>query len=66
MIAQEPQVAAIDRYTAYEAAAILGVGKSTIYDWCKSGRMKYSRRRNAKLTMIITGREIIRIWKMEL
>jgi excisionase family DNA binding protein len=62
MTAIEPEVPLTGRYSMTEAAAILGISRQTLYNWCEQGLIQYCERRVNK-RRIILGREIIRCFK---
>ena len=65
MIAERPNVQLEGRYNIKEAAALLGVSRSTVRRHYQSGHLKFGCRRYTG-AKFFTGRELIRYWEAQL
>ena len=64
MITTEPKVDKDGRYSAKEAASLLGVSRSTLARDVKAGKIKCGIRRSNGRRFYL-GMEIVRYWKAE-
>ena len=62
MVQEEPKVSAKARYSAVEAASLLGVHRSTLLRYVKSGKLHFNVR-TATSRRYFTGAEILRLWR---
>lgn len=62
MTEQKPEVSHTGRYSIQAASKLLGITRSTIYKYIRSGDIKCGVHKH-NLRMFITGQEIERFWK---
>lgn len=65
MTSEQPRVAMEGRYSVNDTCALLGIHRTTLYNYTAAGLIKCGFRRGT-LRRFYKGAEILRFWKSEL